>query len=706
MGSLFEWITDWIKEGLIDAITGQYTSIFNSVNNQVADVANQVGQTPQGWNGGVFSMIQNLSETVVIPIAGMILTFVLVYELIQMILEKNNMHEFDTFNIFKWIFKTFVATYLLTNCFTIVMAVFDVAQNVVSQSAGVINGNLDVQAALSDLKTQLEAMGMWELIGLWLETNIINLCMWVLSIVIFVIVYNKKRGCSVENQKLVLNDFLSDKPDFVVYDTYIDNGATGTNFHRPGFQQMLSDIEAGHINCVIVKDLSRLGRNSIDTGYYIEQYFHAHNVRFIAVTDQFDTADSGNLHGGIMLPLKNMINEAYALDIGRKIKAQARQAMKDGDYIGARAPYGYRKDPDNCHKLLIDENTAPVVKQIFEWAHEHVALNRIVRNLNEMGIPAPSHYKKTTGEITSPGLIGSGKWQTRTVMKILESEVYTGDLVQGKTKIVDHQQVKAGEDNLIIAKCTHEPIISHELFHAVQEYRKQICEESKATPKRPYTPNIFKGKVFCADCGRNLHRQRAERRKGPDTYWFHCLTNSRVEKDSCKGAMIQEKELISTVTAILEKELTVALGMSLPLFQLEARQKQEKDKLKIQMSAKRQEIEKIRRLIRGLYENFVQGILTNDEYFELKADYEHAINALSGEIEVFEKSMDSLDNQLARYRAMEKDAKTLAQDHVLTAELIERLIERIEIDHERNIHVTFRFKNEFQGKAVEPCATM
>ena len=165
MGSLFERITDWIKEGLIDAITGQYTSIFNSVNNQVADVANQVGQTPQGWNGGVFSMIQNLSETVVIPIAGMILTFVLVYELIQMILEKNNMHEFDTFNIFKWIFKTFVATYLLTNCFTIVMAVFDVAQNVVSQSAGVINGNLDVQAALSDLETQLEAMGLWELIG-------------------------------------------------------------------------------------------------------------------------------------------------------------------------------------------------------------------------------------------------------------------------------------------------------------------------------------------------------------------------------------------------------------------------------------------------------------------------------------------------------------------------------------------------------------
>lgn len=512
---------------------------------------------------------------------------------------------------------------------------------------------------------------------------------------------NKKRGCSVENQKLVLNDYLADKPDFVVYDTYIDNGLTGTNFHRPGFQQMLSDIEVGHINCVIVKDLSRLGRNSIDTGYYIEQYFYAHNVRFIAVTDQFDTADPGNLHGGIMLPLKNMINEAYSLDIGRKIKAQARQAMKDGDYIGARAPYGYRKDPDNCHKLLIDENTAPVVKQIFEWAYERVALNRIVRNLNEMGIAAPSHYKKSTGEITSPGLIGSGKWQTRTVMKILESEVYTGDLVQGKTKMVDHRQVKADDDNLIIARHTHEPIISHELFIAVQEYRKQVCEESRAVHKRAYTPNIFKSKVFCADCGRSLHRQRAERKKGSDIYWFHCLTNSRVAKDTCKGVMMQETELIATVTTILEKELSVALGMSLPLFQLEARQKQKKDGLKSQMSAKRQEIEKQRRLIRGLYENFVQGILTSEEYFELKAGYEESITALSGDIEALEKEMDALDDQLVRYRAMEKDVKSLAQDHVLTAELIERLIERIEIDHERNIRVSFRFKSEFQGEAAK-----
>ena len=234
MDWLFGWITDWIKQGLIDAITGQFTGIFESVNNQVTDVAAQVGQTPQGWNGGVFSMIQTLSETVVLPIAGMILTFVLVYELIQMILEKNNMHEFDTFNIFKWVFKTFVATYLLTNCFTIVMAVFDVAQTVVANTAGIINGNLDVAASMADLETQLQAMGIWELIGLWLETNIINLCMWILSIVIFVIVYGR-----------MIEIYLTVSIAPIPFSTLANRewGAMGTNYLRSlfalGFQGFL-----------------------------------------------------------------------------------------------------------------------------------------------------------------------------------------------------------------------------------------------------------------------------------------------------------------------------------------------------------------------------------------------------------------------------------------------------------------------------------
>lgn len=519
---------------------------------------------------------------------------------------------------------------------------------------------------------------------------------------------NKKRGHSIENQKLVLENFLAGRPEFVVYNTYVDNGATGTNFHRPGFQQMLSDIEAGLIDCVIVKDLSRLGRNSIDTGYYIEQYFRAHQIRFIALTDQFDTADASNLHGGIMLPLKNMINEAYALDIGRKIKAQARQAMKDGEYIGARAPYGYRKDPENCHKLLIDPEAAEVVFQIFQWAYEHVGLNDIARRLNEQGIQTPSHRKRATGEITHENLVGSGKWQTRTVAKILDSEVYTGDLVQGKTKIVDHQQVQADEDNLIIATNTHEAIISHEVFEAVKAYRRQVCEESKAHEVDPYTPNIFKGKVFCAHCGGSLHRQRNKRKKGSDVYLFHCLTKSRVDKNGCLGVSVTEKDLLDAVVAILQQELTVALGNYSFVLEAEVKRKKERDDLKAGISAKKQEIDRNRRFVRGLYENFVQKVLTSEEYFTMKKDYEAAIAKLSDEISTLENGLAVMDAQLAKYKELEQDAKVLEKDHTLTRNM-ERRWNNAEICN-RILYPSFfgghkNRKHEYSQPAGDPAGT-
>jgi hypothetical protein len=191
MGSLFEQIGEWIKQGLIDAIMAQFTGLFVYVNEQVGTVAANVGQTPAGWNPGVFSMIRSLSETVIIPIAGMILTFVLCYELIQMIIEKNNMHDFDTFNLYKWIFKTFCAVYILTNTFDIVMAVFDLAQNVVAQSSGIITGSLSIDAVLADLQPRLEAMTVWELMGLWLETNIVSLCLKIMSVAIFIIIFGR-----------------------------------------------------------------------------------------------------------------------------------------------------------------------------------------------------------------------------------------------------------------------------------------------------------------------------------------------------------------------------------------------------------------------------------------------------------------------------------------------------------------------------------
>ena len=191
MDFLIAFLTDWIKEGLIEAIMETFADIFDAVNTQIGSIAENVGQTPESWNSGVFAMIRALSESVVIPVAGVILTFVVCHELIQMIVERNNLHDFDTFIIYKWICKTFIAVFIVTHTFDIVMAVFNMAQNAVNASAGVITGSLDVEVALADLETTLEAMGIWELIGVWLELNIAGLGIWVISTCVFIIIYGR-----------------------------------------------------------------------------------------------------------------------------------------------------------------------------------------------------------------------------------------------------------------------------------------------------------------------------------------------------------------------------------------------------------------------------------------------------------------------------------------------------------------------------------
>ena len=516
------------------------------------------------------------------------------------------------------------------------------------------------------------------------------------------------RTCSIESQQMIVASFLERNPEISVYNTYIDNGATGTNFNRPGFQQLLSDIEAGFVNCVIVKDLSRLGRNAIDTGYYIEQYFRIRNIRFIAINENYDTANKDGTENGIMIPLRNMINEAYAMDIARKIKAQQRQAMKDGKYIGARPPYGYLKSEDNCHQLIIDPVAAPIVRKIFEWAKEGAGLNTIAVRLNTEGCLPPSNYKKENGEIRHDRLVGSGHWQTRTVNKILRSEVYTGDLVQGKTKNIDHRQVIADRDNYITVQNTHEAIISHELFDEVQEILDRVAEEARERSVVPYTPNLLKGKVFCAECGRPLHRQRNMRKKHPDVYLFHCLTPSRINPDDCPGVTIREDVLLDLLCNLLTCELETSLGDCLMQADTNDEYEQSRIELKNKIISRRQEIVRLRGLARSLYENLVNGNITKDEYYDYKAKYEGKINLIAPEIETLEQALQLIEKQEEQQRRLAKDAESIRQDHELTAALIDRLIERVDVSSDKQISVTYRFKSEYENckEVLRQCRNM
>ena len=504
--------------------------------------------------------------------------------------------------------------------------------------------------------------------------------------------FNGKRGDSLETQRQIMEAYVTLCPDIEVAEIYIDNGISGQTFEQAAFQHLLNDIEAGKIDCVVVKDLSRLGRNTIDTGYYIEKYFPLHQVRFIAVNDQYDSEDGENSANHMIVPLKNMINEAYAADISRRVAAQQRQAMRDGEFVGSRPPYGYRKDPDNCHHLLVNEDTAPTVRQIFQWAAEGVALNDMVKRLNEAKVPTPGHYLASVGLITNQRLMGSGKWQTWTVGKILEAEVYTGDMVQGKSRTVGRKQVSTAPMDWIVVRDTHEALVSREMFELVQAVRQNAAVKYTVTEKKPYTENILQGRVFCGCCGKNLHRQKSHGR-----YFYRCITNDRLGKDACPGDIryLKEADLFDTILIVIRQKAGAVMGSGLYLKRQDSKIAAKKAAVDREIDQLRGETEKNQALLKGLYENFVTGILTRAEYLELKEDY-------SGKVRTAVERVRELQAQQSELEALVKDCASLAdklaaaeKDKALTARLVGQVIERVTVSGPGDVAIQFRFEDSF-----------
>ena len=506
--------------------------------------------------------------------------------------------------------------------------------------------------------------------------------------------FNGKRGDSLETQRQIMEAYLALCPDIEVIDIYTDNGTTGRTFERPAFEKMLMDVETGKIDCIVVKDLSRLGRNTIDTGYYIEKYFPLHHVRFIAVNDQYDSEGEDNNGSHIIVPLKNMINEAYAADISKKVKSQAHQSMKDGDFIGARPPYGYKKAPDNCHKLLVNEDTAPIVRQIFEWTAHGAGLNEIVKRLNEKGVLTPGHYLASVGIIKNQRLMGSGKWQTWTVSKILADEVYTGDMVQGKTKTIGHKQVPTPPEEWIVVRGTHEPLVSRELFETVQEARKQAAERVTRAEKVPYTENILRGRIFCGHCGKNLHRQR---RHWNGNYFFHCISNDRIAKGACDGNIsIEETDLFQTILTIIRQDAETVIGKNLRLKHQDTKLAAQKTAVDKEIVKLRQETASNRGYLTSLYENLVTGILTSDEYRSMKAGYEKKITAAVERMQQLQEQQAELEKQVNSYSSLAEKLAKIDGDTALTARLVDQLIERITVNSPEDISIRFRFDSGFE----------
>jgi len=502
-----------------------------------------------------------------------------------------------------------------------------------------------------------------------------------------------RKGDSIETQKAIIESYGMCAPDITIHDFYVDNGATGTTFERRAFQQMIADIELGKINCIIVKDLSRLGRNAIDTGYYLERYFPSLGCRFIAINDNYDSLDEKSQGAGTMLSLKNVVNEAYALDIGRKAKAQRHEAMKAGEFIGGRPPYGYLKSPDDCHKLIVDPDAAPVVKQIFEWYCQVANVTEIVRRLNKAAVLTPSHHRREQGLIKSEYLIGNGNWEPRAIKRILRNETYIGDMVQGKTRKSDQKTVPVDEADWIRVADTHEAIISREVFASVQQRLKEVAAEAAAKPKTKHTPNIFKGKIFCGHCGSRLNRHKLKR-PAKDYYYYLCTSNNRVGHGTCESVMLSEEDLLEALLGIIRVHVDAFVGQAQIQRVSTSETNERLHGIKTELAALHLEVDKYKRVYMSLYENYVSGLIDSTEYSELRESYELKTKRCQTTIdELLEKQAD-LDNQANELYEL-PDLLANIEDGGISAEAIDRLVDKIHLYSDKRIEVEFIFSSVY-----------
>ena len=508
---------------------------------------------------------------------------------------------------------------------------------------------------------------------------------------------DKAESDSIVNQKSLVKEYLKMHPDIRIHKERVDDGYSGVSFDRPAFQSMLEDIKSGKVNCVIVKDLSRFGRNYIESGRYIEKIFPYLGVRFIAINDNIDTVSSKNNSDEMLIPFKNLINDAYCRDISIKIRSHLDIKRRNGQFIGSFAPYGYKKSPENKNRLIIDEKAAEVVRQIFQWKLEGMSGSRIADKLNELGVPTPMEYKRNNGENYQCGFRRKAlpKWQTNSVNYILRNETYTGVLLQGKTSTLNYKikkRTKTKKKDWIRCEDSHEAIISKEEFAMVQECFEN---DTRVSPDEQAL-FLFSGLVKCGYCNGNMTRKTIPV-KGKKYIYLVCVENKN--KTGCKnnkGIPLEKFEKVILQVINLHIEKTFELNRILQLADEMSYHKYFVEKYQENIMEKELDIEKKKQYASEIYQDYKAGVLSKEEYLEIKEVYrtniltlEQSVQALNDELEEMIKNKSSKTEWIQyfiEYRGFEK----------LSRELLLRLVEEIKIYDKDRVEVVFKFQSEYE----------
>lgn len=514
---------------------------------------------------------------------------------------------------------------------------------------------------------------------------------------------DKEESDSIGNQKQLLLDFVSHHEDIRLIDIFEDDGWSGTNFNRPSFMRMMERIKKGEINCLIVKDLSRFGRNYIETGNYLEQIFPFLNVRFIAVNDMLDSFGNPSQMNTIAVPIKNIINDEYCRDISNKVRSVLTTKRKKGEHIGSFAAYGYWKDPENKGKIIVDKEAAGVVKNIFEWYLSGCGMITICKKLNGMGILNPTAYKKSKGlNYRHPSAeVNDTLWSDGTVRRILSNRVYCGDMVQGQNKVTSYKVQKSRrvpEKDWIIVENTHEAIIDRETF---EKARNMMHRDTRKSPAQPQL-YLLAGFIKCADCRKAMNRKKNVHSYGTYEYYV-CSTYKKASQKACTRHTIRVDQLENAILKAIQVQVTLAVDVAKVIEEVNKADKVNKTGWSLEnvIAGKEQELKRLNRIKDSLYEDWKDGAITKEEYLSMKTDYAQQIADKADQIDRLKKELIhdqqqgvGVDNpfivNFMKYRNFTE----------LNREMLIDLIENVYVHEGNKITIHFKFQNEMR-KALE-----
>ena len=506
----------------------------------------------------------------------------------------------------------------------------------------------------------------------------------------------KSESNSISNQRKLIYDFMKSHPELELYDEYKDDGKSGSNFDRAEFQRMMKDIEAGKVNCVVVKDQSRFGRDYIDVGKYKEKIFPKLGVRFITINEGYDSL-SATSSDDLAFTINSFVYDFYIRDISTKIRTNLTAKKQNGEYAGAFVAYGYVKDSNDKSKLVVDQFAADVVRDIFRWKIEGLSPQNIAVRLNELGIPSPAEYKKLSGSNYKTSFQTSSKavWSHVSVRRILKNEIYLGVMIQGKRTTPNYKTktvVTKAESEWLRVEGTHEAIISVRDFELV----KELLRDDTHCRAGDVTVPVYAGRIYCGDCGATAVRKTVSY-AGRRYVYYVCNANKH-DKTVCSRHSIREDILGQVIYQTVRHQIDLLLDVDKALRQFE-NLSWEKHKLKqLDASIEIQEevVRKNNTLRLGIYEDLRAGLLDRSEYESLKKELAERIAEATAAIEKLNKEKREILDGVSKQQSWIEQFRQYENVTELTRPMVIHLIERINIFEDSNIEIVFRHRNQIE----------